>query len=317
MKIESVCVLGGTGFVGRHLVAQLANSGRRVSVLTRHRERNRGNLVHPSVDILAVDVRDPKVLAQHFRRVDAVVFLPGILNETRHHTFRDVHIEFPRQVADACVETKVARLLHMSALNADTANGASEYLRSKGQGEDIMHLLGARIPVTSFRPSVIFGRDDSLFNRFADLLALSPIVPLACPNALFAPVYVGDVAAAFVAALENEATFGKRLELCGPDALTLRELVDYISHLLGKRRMIVPLSDGMSALMANVLQFVPGKPLTPDNLRSMKLDSVCKDNGFRTLGITPTTMDAVMAPLLQGHNKRARYYDYQRLARRD
>lgn len=317
MRIESVCVLGGTGFVGRHLVARLANSGRTVRVLTRYRERYRSNLVYPGVEIESADVRDSNTLSERFRTVDAVVFLPGILNETHHHKFQDVHVEFPRQVAAACVEANVKRLLHMSALNADAANGPSKYLRSKGEGEQAMHSVGDQVAVTSFRPSVIFGPDDSLFNRFADLLAISPFMPLACPNALFAPVYVTDVAAAFEAALENEATFGERLELCGPDALTLRELVQYVAKLLGKNRLIMPLSDKMSTLMAEVMQFAPGKPLTPDNVRSMKVDSICGDNGFRPLGITPATMDAVMAPLFEGRTKRGRYYDYQRLARRD
>jgi len=318
MKVESVCVLGGTGFVGRHLVTALANRGHRVRILTRRRERHRENLVHPTVEIVEAAVGDTDVLAEQFKGIDCVAFLPGILNESKRERFRHVHVDFPRRVSDASVKAGVKRILHMSALNADTANGASEYLRTKGEGEDIMHLAaGARIGVTSFRPSVIFGPDDSFFNRFAQLLRLSPMMPLACPRARFAPVYVGDVAEAFATALENEATFGKRLELCGPDTRTLKELVDYTARLMGVKRLVWPLSDGMSGTMARVLQFAPGKPLTPDNVKSMKLDSVCRENGFAQLGIDPKSMESVLPAAFQSQSCRGQYDRYRKAARRD
>ena len=318
MKIERVCSLGGTGFVGRHLVTAMANSGRQVRVLTRRRERHRENLVHPTVEIVSARVRDIETLAERFQGVDCVVFLPGILNQSKQVTFRDVHVNFARQVSEACIKAGVKRVLHMSALNADAANGASEYLRTKGEGEDIMHLAaGAGIQVTSFRPSVIFGHDDSFFNRFADLLRISPVMPLACPDARFAPVYVGDVSGAFVNALENQSSFGKRLELCGPDIYTLKQLVEYTARMLGARRLVLPLSQGLSQAMAKVMQYAPGTPLTPDNVKSMQLDSVCRENGFAVLGMTPQSVQCIMPAALQNRTSRGQYGRYRKSANRD
>ncbi len=318
MKIERVCILGGTGFVGRHLVTAMANSGRQVRVLTRRRERHRENLVHPTVAIINTRVRDMETLARCFQDVDCVVFLPGILNQSKQVQFRDVHVEFPREVSEACIKAGVKRILHMSALNADAANGASEYLRTKGEGEDIMHLAaGTGIQVTSFRPSVIFGHDDSFFNRFADLLRISPVMPLACPNARFAPVYVGDVTGAFVNALENQVSFGKRLELCGPDVYTLKQLVEYTARMLGARRLVLPLTQGLSEAMAKVMQYAPGAPLTPDNVKSMQLDSVCRENGFAVLGMTPQSVQCIMPAALQNRTSRGQYGRYRKSANRD
>ncbi len=303
--------------MGGHLVACLNNAGKRVRVLTRRRERHKRNLVCPGVEIVESDIRDPSELVRQFEGMDAVIFLPGILNETRYDRFREVHVEFPRRVVDAAIKAKVKRLLHMSALNADTAKGVSDYLRSKGEGEDVMHLAaGAGVAVTSFRPSVIFGPEDSFFNRFASLLRLGPMMPLACPKVRFAPVYVGDVARAFVVSLEDVSTHGQRIELCGPETLTLEELVKHTAGMIGLRRLVVPLSDALSRSMANVLQFAPGKPMTPDNYRSMQLDSVCSCNGLAKLGIEPKSIDAVMPMHFRALNESGRLSNYRRSARR-
>ena len=151
---------------------------------------------------------------------DAVIHLVGILNEKGRdgRGFRAVHVELPRKVVQACRETGVRRILHMSALHA--AQGPSHYLRTKGEGEDLVHAAAAEgLRVTSFRPSVIFGPRDSFINRFAGLLRFAPFFfPLACPDARFAPVYVGDVARAFALTLEDPRSFGRRYDLCGPRA---------------------------------------------------------------------------------------------------
>ena len=141
-------------------------------------------------------------------------------------------------------------------------------------------------------------------------------MPLACPKVRFAPVYVGDVASAFVASLENEATHGKRVELRGPETLTLEELVKYTAKMIGLRRLVVPLSEGLSRSMASVLQFAPGKPMTPDNYRSMQVDSVCNCNGLAGLGIKPKSIDAVMPMHFQASDESGRLNAYRRSARR-
>ncbi len=316
MKIEKICVLGGSGFVGGHLVTRLANSGRQVKILTRHPERHRKFTVMPGVKLLEADVFDDQVLREQFADCDAVINLVGILNGSEQQ-FHRVHAELPARVADACVEGKVRRLLHMSALNADADHGPSVYLRTKGEGERAAHRAGEQgLQVTSFCPSVIFGPDDSFFNRFALLLKLSPVLPLACPEARFAPVYVGDVVQAFENALENSASFAQHYQLCGPEIFTLKQLVDYTARLLGRKRLVVGLPDNLSRLQAKILQYVPGQPFTMDNYQSMQRDSVCQQNGLAALGITPTSTETIMPQHFAGTSKSARYNTLRKGSRR-
>lgn len=296
MKTRNLCVLGGTGFVGRQLLNQLTPGGHRIKVLTRRRERHRDLRVLPTVELLEADVHDLATLREAFRGCDAVINLVGILNEAGQG-FAAMHVELPRKIAQACKETGVRRVLQMSALHADAANGSSHYLRTKGAGEDLMHAAAADgLQVTSFRPSVIFGPRDSFINRFAGLLRLAPyLFPLACPDSRFAPVYVGDVARAFIVALENGATIGNRYDLCGPRVYTLREIVELTARQFGLRRKIVGLNDGLSRLQARLFEFVPDRPFTLDNYRSLQVDSVCRnDSGLLRLGITPISLEAIL-----------------------
>ena len=217
--------------------------------------------------------------------VDAVVNLIGILNERGDDGsgFREAHVELCRKLIAACRANDIRRLLHMSALNADARSGPSHYQRTKGEAEDLVHAAaGEDLRVTSFRPSVIFGPDDDFFNRFAGLLRFAPLVfPLACPNARFAPVYVGDVVEAMALSLTDPATYGRRYDLCGPKVYTLAELVAYTAQCLKLRRYVLPLNARLSLWQAQVLEHVPGKPLSLDNYRSLQIDSVCGgENGL-------------------------------------
>ncbi len=230
MSYETICILGGTGFVGQHLVNRLTHHGYKVRVLTRRRERHRSLIVNPDVTLIEADIFDDSTLAENFSASDAVINLVGILNESgkKGEGFQRAHVDLPRKIVAAALATGVRRLLHMSALNADANETASLYLKTKGEGEDLLHdAAGKGLVVTSFRPSVIFGQGDSFFNRFATLLKFSPLLfPLACPNSRFSPVCVDDVSEAVCRSLDD-ATGGERLELCGPDVLTLKELVEY------------------------------------------------------------------------------------------
>ena len=194
MKYNSICLLGGTGFVGQHMASRLSRLGYRVTILTRRCERHRDLKVNRNVQLVEASVFDCNALQPHFRDADVVINLVGILNEggAADLRFANVHAEFPAMVANTAVTTGVKRLLHMSALNADAGESNSIYLRTKGEGENSVHAAEAKgLAVTSFRPSVIFGPGDSFFNRFAMLLKMSPLVfPLACPDSRFAPVYV-------------------------------------------------------------------------------------------------------------------------------
>lgn len=315
MEIKTICVLGGTGFVGRHLVNRLHRDGYNIRMLTRRYERGRNLLVIPTLQLIEADIHDCGQLDRHFGGCEAVVNLVGILNERGDdgRGFHHAHVELTEKVVAACKRRGVARYLHMSALNAH-ASAPSHYLQSKGRAEDLAHAAATpEFRVTSFRPSVIFGPDDSFLNLFARLLRLSPLVfPLACPQARFAPVYVGDVVEAFATALTEPASGGRRYDLCGPNVYTFRALVAYVNELIGTRRLIIPLPDALSRLQANVFEHLPGKPFSRDNLRSLQVDSVCGGaNGLAALGLPPTPIEAV-APLYLGHRRvRERYTDYR------
>lgn len=316
---QLVCILGGSGFVGTHLCNRLHADGYRIRVITRHRERSRHLLVIPSVELVELDVNDPMLLREAMEGADVVVNLVGILNEhgDRGKGFHQAHVELTNRAIDFCRRNGTPRLLQMSALNA-SAQGASNYLRSKGIAED--HVTAAQVnglKTTIFRPSVIFGAEDSFLNRFAALLRLAPVLPLAKPGARFAPVYVGDVVEAFARSINDKATYGKRYDLCGPHVYTLRALVEYVRAQIGAGTIIVGLGDGLSRLQAAVFEHVPGKPFSKDNLRSLSTDSVCVgESGLALLGITPTTLESV-APQYLAHRKlRCRYDDFRSAAGR-
>ena len=309
MKVQTICILGGTGFVGGHLVTHLANQGHSLKVLTRHPQRHRALAVLPTVALVGTGIGDQAALEAQFAGCDAVINLVGILNGSEAE-FQALHADLPRRVAEACRKAGAPRLLHMSALNADP-NGPSIYLRTKGQGlQAVMQTEG--IQATAFCPSVIFGPDDSFFNRFAALLKLSPVIPLACPNARFAPVYIGDVVSAFALALEDASTSGKSYELCGPRVYTLKELVEYTAQLIGRKRLIVGLPDGLARLQARIFEYLPGQPFTRDNYNSMQRDSVCRIDGLAALGITPHSVEAIMSRHFHHQDARAYRYDAMR-----
>ena len=317
---ETICILGGSGFVGSHLAHRLTGYGYRVQVLTRRPQWHRALGVNPGITLVEADVHDSAVLRRQFADCSAIINLVGILNETgkRGAGFQRAHVELPQRVAAAAVASGVGRLLHMSALNAAAAERDSLYLKTKGEGEDLVHAAAERgLVVTSFRPSVIFGPGDSFFNRFATLLRLAgPVFPLACPNSRFAPVWVMDVVEAMCRSLDF-ATGGERLELCGPAVYTLRELVEYTRDQLGLRCRIIGLGNALSRLQALMLGILPGKPFSMDNYHSLQKDSICSHNALPSLGIKPTPIAAVVPAYLAGRNYRGRYPSLRRQARRD
>ncbi len=318
MSINKVCILGGSGFVGHHISTRLSASGIACRIVTRHPQRHRDQRVLPGLELVRGGIGDTDELMQLFQGCDAVINLIGILNESRRpgHSFRDIHVELVDRIAQAGREAGVRRLLHMSALNASASQGTSEYLRSKGEGENQAHTRGhSCMRVTSFRPSVIFGPDDGLFNRFAGLLRMAPgAFPLACPDARFQPVYVGDVADAFVQALDDRNTWERHYELCGPRVYTLRQLVEYTARVLGLKVRVIGLGDALSRLQARMLEYAPGKPFSYDNYLSMRMDSVCTSDGLARLGIVPHEVEAMVPMYLGGDGQREHYLQLRRLS---
>ncbi|HUF74253.1 MAG TPA: complex I NDUFA9 subunit family protein [Gammaproteobacteria bacterium] len=300
----TVGVLGGTGFVGRTLAAKLVRAGFAVRIPTRNRQRARKLLVLPGLELVQADVHDADQLARVISGCDAVINLIGILNERGHDGsgFRRVHVELVEKLMAACRRLGVKRLIQMSALKANAERGPSHYLTTKGQAEQIVQRqAGDSIHYTIFRPSVIFGPEDTFTNRFAGILRLSPILPLARLEARFAPVYVRDVAEAFVRALTDSRSFGKTYELCGPDIYTLEEILRYLCRELGIRRAIVGLPGPLGRLQAWIGEYLlPGKPFSRDNYRSLAVASVCRENGFAAFGIEPKRMHAIVGSYLAG-----------------
>ncbi len=320
MNSFSFCVLGGTGFVGSRLVTRLVADGHRVKVLTRNRERHRHLLVLPELNLVNANVHDARELAVQVEAADVVVNLVGILNERGRSGagFRVAHAELARKVTRACRSAGVTRLLHMSALPADAQAAPSHYLRTKGEAEQIVRSeCGSAIDYTIFRPSVIFGPGDSFINRFAHLLRLLPFAfPLARASARFAPVYVGDVVEAMVRCVRGGAASGRSLELCGPEVFTLREIVSFTAQTLRLRRWIFGLPDFLGRAQAFFLDFVPGKPFSIDNFRSLTVDAVCSQNGFALLGIEPQPMMGIVRQYLGAKSTSGLLDEYRESARR-
>lgn len=291
----NICVLGGSGFVGSELIARLVRKGHWVRVPTRNPGHGQHLRILSTVELITANVHDSRTLGQLLAGMDVVINLVGILNQSGRATFRSAHADLAAKILVAARNAKVRRLLQMSAVGADREHGRSRYLRSKGEAEALIRAAAAHLDFTIFRPSVIFGPRDSLTNRFASLLRLpGGFLPLARSQARFAPVYVGDVADAFLRVLEDRGSFGETYELCGPDILTLEQLVRMTAAVASLPCHILRLPDPLGFLQAALLGLLPGKPFSLDNFRSLSADSVCTQNGLARLGISPRHMMAVL-----------------------
>lgn len=315
MAIRQVCVLGGSGFVGSAIVHKLSAAGYDVKVLTRRRERAKHLILLPYVQVIECDIMDDAALSQQLSGCDVVINLVGILHERKKQSFNSIHHDLAERVAKLCRRHKIERLLHMSALQA-ADEAPSAYLRSKAAGESAVVTEAGDTKITIFRPSVIFGRGDSFLNLFANLVKVMPVVALAKPEARFQPVWVEDVAQAFVNSLDNPETYGKSYELGGPRVYTLRELIEFVIFVLGKKRKIVGLNDKLSYYQAYALEKMPIKLMTRDNLASMEVDSVASGQFPSVFGINPTALEAVVPEYLANDTPRGAYDRFRGLAGR-
>jgi NADH dehydrogenase len=303
-----VLVLGGTGFVGGHVVAKLVAAGHPVVVPTRRRERGKSLLPLPTIDVVEADIHDRTTLRRLVGDADAVVNLVGILHEDRRQTFDRVHAGLPASVVEACRHAGVRRIVHMSALGA-ASDAPSRYLRSKAAGEAAV--AGSGLDWTIFRPSVIFGRGDSFLTMLAGLMRVLPVVALAAPNARFQPVWIGDVAHCFARAVDDPRTIGQRYDLAGPRVYTLRELVHWVGETSGHLRPVIPLGPGLSSLQARVLEHLPGPLMTRDNLASMSVDNVTGAPFPEVFGVTPATLESVAPEYLAPAAIHSRYEGFR------
>jgi NADH dehydrogenase len=294
MKPLSICILGGTGFLGTRLTARLLKDNHRVTVLSRDRELHKHLLVLPGLVLENCDVYDEAQLAERLRGKDVAVNLIGILNERWFGGagFRRAHTELTRGLVLAARSANVGRLLQVSALRA-AVDAPSYYLRSKGEAEKLIREQSGPLDWTIFQPSVMFGPGDSFLNRFARLLGAAPgVLPLARPNARFQPVFVDDVVAAMLRCLRGGASSRQTYQLGGPQIYTLREVVQLVAKITGRRRWIAGLPHVLGRLEALAFDLVPGRPFSSDNYRSLEVDSVCTEDGFERLKLKPHSMVA-------------------------
>ena len=308
MAVERILVVGGSGFVGRHVVNRLVEDGHKIVVPTRRQSNANEIKLLPTVNIVESDVNRPAELQRLVERATAVINLVGILNESGANTFARAHVELPRNLVSACAAAGVRRLVHMSSLNADPA-GPSQYLRSKAEGEAAVRISG--LDWTIFQPSVVFGREDRFLNLFAKLMRVAPLLPLAGADTRFQPVYVGDVAECIARALPLDATFRQTYRVCGPVVYTLRDLVRYVGSLSGASRPVLGLGPSLAKMQAWVLEHLPGSLMSRDNLASMAKDSVCGCEFPAIFGFAPQALETVAPTYLGAAALRSRYDRYR------
>lgn len=286
-SVKKILVLGGSGFVGRHVCSRLSLQHHQITVPTR-RLPVRHLQMMPGVTVVQADVHDPKQLQALVHGHDVVINLIAILHGTEDE-FNHAHVTLPTNLARACHAENVTRLIHVSALGADV-HGPSMYQRSKARGEAALLAAAEKAPLglTLIRPSVIFGKDDQFINLFAKLQKVFPVIPLAGASTRFQPVWVHDVAQAIVHCVNTASTEGQTYEACGPDVMTLAELVQLAGHWVGKQRKVMPLPYAVGWLQALLMEWAPGNPLmSRDNLASMKVHNIATPHalGLRALGI--------------------------------
>ena len=301
MRNQRVCVVGGSGFIGRYVVKRLAARGAVVSVVSRHASEAR--FLKPMGDVgqialIDAGLADEAALAAALEGASAVVSSVGILYERGRQRFQLLHVDGPARLARLAAAAGAGHFVHVSALSAD-ARAASAYARSKAEGEAAVK---AGFPgATVLRPSLVFGPEDDFFNRFGAMARVAPALPLVGGGgARFQPVYVGDVADAVLAALDRPEAAGKTYELGGPAVLSFRQLMELLLVEIGRRRFLMPLPFGLASLMASFLSLMPSPMLTRDQVKLLQRDSVVTPGapGLADLGITPTALALVLPTYL-------------------
>lgn len=303
MRNKVVTVFGGSGFIGRYVVRALLAKGARVRVASRDPSdgwflKTQGGL--GQTQFAAADIRNPLSVSRALAGADAAINLVGVLKGD----FEAFHVDGARHVAEAATRQGCTSLVHISAIGAD-ANGASNYGRSKGEGEAAVR---AAFPAaTILRPSIVFGREDNFVNKFASMIAMLPVVPVICPDAKLQPVYVGDVANAVVATLE-EAQAGKTFEIGGPQVPSMLTLNQWIAQAIGHDPSFLPVSDAFAALLAAATGWLPGAPINSDQVKMLQSGSVVSgENGLKALGVTPTPIEAVAHDWLVRYRRNGRF----------
>jgi uncharacterized protein YbjT (DUF2867 family) len=310
MRLGRATVLGGSGFIGRHIVQRLAAKGLVVAVVSRH--AGDAGFLRPQGDVgqialIDAGFGDEARLAAAIAGADAVISSVGILHESGRQTFAGVYVQGPARLARLAQAAGARRFVHISALGADI-HAPSAYGRAKAEGEAAVRdgFPGATI----LQPSIVFGPEDSFFNRFARLALYLPALPLIGGGATrFQPVYVGDVADAALAALYRDDAPGRIYQLGGPRIYTFKELMELMLREIRRRRLLVPLPFALARLQAFFLERLPGAMLTRDQVKLLERDNVVTPGapGLDDLGITPTALELVLPTYLEAYRLGGRY----------
>ena len=306
MARRDVVVFGGSGFIGRYLVRRLADDGWRVIVAVRDAER--AHFLQPLGDVgqvapVRTDIARREQVAAAVDGAEAVVNLVGVLYERGRRTFRRIHVEGAGNIAEAAARAGCGRMVQVSSIGA-SPRSPSSYARSKAAGERAV--LQAMPGAAVVRPSVVFGAEDGFFNLFGRMAALSPAIPLFGGGATrFQPVYVDDVAAAIVRCLADPGTGGRVFELGGPSIYSFRQLMEIVRRETRRNVMLVPIPFLAARVQALALQFLPRPPLTPDQVRLLRIDNVVDRGmpGFDDLGVVPTTVEAMVPRYLSRYRR--------------
>lgn len=309
-----VTVFGGSGFVGSQVVRQLAKAGHRVRVAVRqpnlaYRMRMLGDV--GQIEVVQANVRNVASVTRALDGAEAAVNLVGLLWESGRQKFQAVHVMGAKTVAERAKAAGVKRLVQMSAIGAD-ASSESKYARTKAEGEAAVRAAfpGAVI----VRPSVVFGPEDSFFNRFGQMAAVSPALPLVGGETRLQPVFVGDVAAVIAKAVSNPAAEGLTYELGGPAVYTMREILQLILTETGRERALIPLAWPIASLVgklgdiqAGLLPIAP--PITSDQVELLKSDNVADHGlpGLAEAGVIPTAVEAIVPSYLYRYRKGGQY----------
>jgi len=310
MANRTITLFGGSGFIGRYIVRDLAQAGWTIRIAVR--EPKRARFLKPLGDVGQITPIPASLLHEDSVKaavtgVDAVVNLVGILFERGRRSFEAVHVEGARRAALAAKEAGARQFMQISAIGADP-NSDAAYARSKAAGEEAVK--EAFPGATILRPSIVIGPEDDFFNRFGAMAQLAPALPLVGGGTTkFQPVYVGDVAEAAARLLNGQAEGGKTYELGGPQIFTFRELMELLLEEIGKKRLLIGLPSGIASLMGQVLRFLPNPPLTPDQVRLLRYDNVVGANaqGFAALGMTPQAIEAILPTYLDKYRSGGRF----------
>ncbi len=315
MQIKQVSVLGGSGFVGSAVVAALQKAGYAVNVLTRRPSKSKHLILLPNVKVTACDIFDDEALYKALQGSDAVINLVGVLHQSKRFSFDRMHHQLPARVGKVCKSLRIKRVIQMSSLGA-AADAPSEYQQSKAAGEQALKSMDGLL-LTIFKPSIIFGKQDQFINLFATLAKWLPVILLAKPETKFQPVWVEDVADCITKSLNMLETVGQIYELAGPKVYTFKALIQLILKTLKVKRFVIGLNDMLSYWQAFMMELLPFKLMSRDNVKSMEVDNVSQYPFPAIFDIEPTALETEIEEMLIDATPRGAYHRFRRTAARE